>query len=513
MYIMAFPLATVAETNQSAPHFPTARRTWKSHGSCFYYVDDIDGDDTNSGLTFREPWKTLTPINQGVFAAGDHILLRCGGKWTGILFPGGSGVPRKPIVIGQYGYGPKPAINAEGRYLAAVYIRNGDYWDIGSLDIANRAPNPVPKLTGVTIEQEDFGTAHDIRLHDLDIHDVTGSNDKAAGGGSGIYCASSGLKTVTRYDGLVIENCHITHTDRNGITMSAYYRRPEWPLSTGVLIRGNLLEDIGGDGIVPIGCNGCVIEHNTLRGGRMRAQDYAAGIWPWSCDNTIIQFNEVSGMRGTNDGEGFDSDFNCRNSLFQFNYSHDNDGGFMLICDDGGQQSPWNIGNSGTVIRYNISVNDAEHTFCITGPCQNIQIYNNVIYQKKGLNAPIVSAGNWGGGWPEGTSFLNNIFYVEGNSKFDFGGMTGVKFDSNSYWGNINPLPSDINPVLADPKLIEPGSYSVSGYLPRPDSPLISNGKTVAQNSFSDFFGNPLPQGAAINIGAWQGAEKPSEAM
>ena len=67
----------------------------------------------------------------------------------------------------------------------------------------------------------------------------------------------------------------------------------------------------------------------------MRCRDAAAGIWPWDCDDTIIQFNEVSGMKGTVDGQGFDSDFLCRRSLFQYNYSHNNDGGFMLICTPG----------------------------------------------------------------------------------------------------------------------------------------------------------------------------------
>ena len=86
--------------------------------------------------------------------------------------------------------------------------------------------------------------------------------------------------------------------------MGAYYPRPQWPLSTRVVIRGNTLTDIGGDGIVPIGCDGCLIEHNVLRGGRMRAQDYAAGIWPWSCDNTVVQFNDGQRHEGDDGRRG-----------------------------------------------------------------------------------------------------------------------------------------------------------------------------------------------------------------
>ena len=48
-----------------------------------------------------------------------------------------------------------------------------------------------------------------------------------------------------------------------------------------MVIRNNLLEDIGGDGIKIWGSNGALVEHNIIRGGRMRAQDAAAGIWPF----------------------------------------------------------------------------------------------------------------------------------------------------------------------------------------------------------------------------------------
>jgi parallel beta helix pectate lyase-like protein len=118
--------------------------------------------------------------------------------------------------------------------------------------------------------------------------------------------------------------------------MGGNWHRDRWYPSLRVVIRGNLLEDVGGDGIVPLACDGALVEHNILKGGRMRAEDYAAGIWPWSCDNTVVQHNEVSGMKGTRDGEGYDSDYNCRGTLFQYNFSHNNDGGFMLICNNGG---------------------------------------------------------------------------------------------------------------------------------------------------------------------------------
>ncbi len=486
------------------PDWPAPVRTWQSPGQTRYYADSVHGRDTNDGKSAAHPWRTLGRINAGVFAPGDAILLRAGSRWNSFLAPGGSGAAGKPITLKAYGAGPKPSLDAAGLSLATLSLHNGEYWDIGGLDIANRAPAPVPTLCGVKVREDDFGVAHGIRLHALDIHDVRGSNVKSEGGGSGIDCSSGGGKVKTRYDGLTIADCRLTRTDRNGITLGAYYARPEWPLSTHVVIRGNTLLDIGGDGIVPIGCDGCIIEHNTLHGGRMRAEDYAAGIWPWSCDNTVVQFNEVSGMRGTKDGQGYDSDYNCRNTLFQYNFSHDNDGGFMLICDDGGQKPPWNIGNSGTVVRYNISVNDGEHTFNITGPCLNTRIYNNVFYLGAGKTVPFVASGNWGKAWAADTHFVNNIFYAAPGSKsrFDFGGMTGVVFDHNAFWGDLAARPADPAAFLTDPKLTAPGSAKASGYALAPGSPLRHAGASVPASGRRDFWGSPVPSGKPPDVGA-----------
>jgi hypothetical protein len=94
------------------------------------------------------------------------------------------------------------------------------------------------------------------------------------------------------------------------------------------------------------------------------------------------------------------------------------------------------VGNIDTVIRYNISVNDGLHTFNITGPCQNTQICNNVLYVGKKQVVTAVSGGSSGDAWPEDTRFINNIFYVDkgGSAGFDLGGMTTVLFDHNKYW-------------------------------------------------------------------------------
>jgi len=305
---------------------------------------------------------------------------------------------------------------------------------------------------------------------------------------------------------LLIENCYVTRTDRNGICGRSSFtnRDSNWFPSLNVVIRRNRLKDIGGDCIKPWGCDGCLVEYNIVRGGRQRAEDYAAGIWPWSCDNTVIQFNEVSGMKGTKDGQAFDSDYNSRNSLFQYNYSHDNDGGFMLICTP--RIRPGNIGCEGTVIRYNISQNDGTRLFHIGGPVRNTKIYNNVFFVPAERDIAAVLCTDWQG-WAQDTTFANNIFHVEGKVGYDFGYSTNNVFEHNVFYGSHENRPDDPHAILVDPKLVRPGSggnglHTLDGYKLQAGSLCIGRGLMMPAPGKCDFWGTALSKDTRANIGA-----------
>ncbi len=502
-------IVTDPENRPANYPLPTISRSWQSPGDTTYYIDSEAGDDADTGTSPGKAWKTLTKVNRGAFAAADRILLRRGSSWHGALTPGGQGKPGAPIVIAPYGDGEKPRVDAQGKLLATVYLHNVSHLELRDIEIANKGRQRQAKRRGVLVALEDFGTASGIVLSGLYVHDVNGSNVKKDGGGSGIMVTRNGKKTESRYDGLLIENCLLERVDRNGINFSGCWTRDSWYPNLNVVIRGNRLEDFGGDGIVPIGCDGALVEHNVLHKGRQRCgdRDAAAGIWPWSCDNTVVQFNEVSVMKGTTDGQGFDSDWNCRNTLFQYNYSHDNDGGFMLVCNAGHSKMPYNIGNIGTIIRYNISQNDRTRTFHISGPCRDTAIYGNTIYIGPDQDMAILKPGNWGGDWPENTVFSNNIFYVAGKAKFEFKGMRKNVFRNNVFYGDIGNVPAGEGNLTVDPGLVQPGSggkglTSLEGYRLRPDSVCRGAGVPVENAGERDFFGNALKPTTAPDVGA-----------
>ncbi len=470
-----------------------------------YYVDSHNGDDSNSGTSPDQAWKNLERVNAHVFRPGDKLLFKAGLRFTGQLRPQGSGavVDGKPvpITIGKYGEGPRPRIDGEGKVLDTLLLRNVEFWEAQDIEITNLGTNRAPWRTGARIVSDGFGKMRHIHLRNLFVHDVNGDLRKSHEG-CGIYFESRGGKQ-SHFDDLRIEHCHVLRADRNGICQ----RTSSGARSLNIVIRSNLLEDIGGDGIKVWGSNSALIEHNVLRGGRMRCEDYAAGIWPFDSDDTLIQFNEVSGMKGTKDGQGFDADYRCRRSIFQYNYSHDNEGGFMLICAPG-----WSY-NEGTVVRYNISQNDGINTarvFHISG-ARDTLIHNNTIYVGPHQDLPLVLFTEWDGGNASNTVFCNNIFYVDGRVSYEPGKSRHTVFDNNVYWGNHHQPPQDPRAITNRPALVAPGSGghgldSLSGYKLASAAACIL-GRIIPNNGGRDFFGNPVPADAPPCAGAAQWRE------
>lgn len=469
-----------------------------------YHVDSQRGDDSQSGVSVEQAWKTLDRVNAHGFQPEDQLLFKAGSRFTGQLRPLGSGKldgdKAVPIVIGKYGDGPLPRIDGEGKVLDTLRLRNVEFWEVSDLEITNLGTNREPWRTGVRVVADGFGKMRHIHLRHLFVHDVNGDLRKEREG-CGIYFESRG-RDESHFDDLLIEGCHVVRTDRNGICQ----RNGSRARSLRVVIRGNLLEDIGGDGIKLWGSNGGLIERNVLRGGRTRCDDYAAGIWPFDCDDTLVQFNEVSGMIGTKDGQGFDSDYRCRRSVFQYNYSHDNEGGFFLICAPGRSYC------EDTVIRYNISQNDGVNSarvFHISG-ARNTRIYNNTIYVGPKQELPLLVFSDWDRGSAVDTFFYNKLFLVDGRVTYDFGRSTNAVFEGNAFVGNHVQPPKASQAITSAPVSLKPGSggdgfASLSGYRLREAGDCIP-GRIVPDNGGRDFFGNPVPSNQPPCVGAAQPA-------
>ena len=387
-------------------------------GGRTFYLDGEAGNDGAPGSNPQQAWRSITKLNSVIFQPGDRIYFKRGSSFPGQFHPQGSGNASQPVVVDSYGSGALPHIHAYGKAQCSVYLHNVEYWTLRNLQVSNKGTQNQGNRAGVYVHHEDFGVAHGIVLDGLYVHDVNGSLIKKQGAGAGIMVNATSKQRPTYYDGLQISNCSVINTQRNGIHFLAGGSR-QAGLGRNVIVRGNKIQQVPGDCILVIGCDGALVEHNTVSHcTELPAGEAAAGIWPFNSDNTLIQYNEVSGHQAHADGEAFDSDLACVNTVIQYNYSHDNIGGLALICNEGNKSL--GAGNSGTIVRYNVSINDAlrasnSASLRVTGPVEGSKIFNNIfiIPRRAGGDAGTVFKADAWQGVPNNTAIHDNIIVAE----------------------------------------------------------------------------------------------------
>lgn len=488
-----------------------------------YYVDSVGGNDANSGTDINAPWKTLANVNGTTFESGDNILLKAGSVWTGQLQPLGSGDINGQVTVDMYGSGAKPLINAGGINGGAVYLLNQQYWSINNLEISNYGTTNVAKKQGILIKNDCVGTLNSIYVHNCYIHDVNGVMDNyidgKESGGIVFYVTASNTNVPSNWNDLRIENNTISNVVREGILLESFWvNKPQDPNtywsglgnyypSTQVRIASNILERIGGDGIITWAVNGAVVEYNCVKQANNNDLGQGhAGIWPYICENVMFQFNEVCETQTKYDGMAFDFDDSNQNCVYQYNYSHENQGGFLDI-DSGGD-------SNGNIARYNISQNDGclagSRVFTIYGPGnQNDSVYNNTIYV--GRNNPAVFEDDGGGSSGSSINFYNNIFINQGTGAVY--NPAGCVFDHNLFFGN-GYVSSDTHRIVLDPQLAGAGSGtnglgSVAGYKLMTNSPAIGAGVVIPNNGGLDYWGNAVSAAVKPNMGAYNGTGVP----
>ena len=93
-----------------------------------YFVDSHAGDDSASGTSAENAWKTLDRVNHAKFEPGDVVRFRKDGIWRGKLTCQ-SGEEGKPIVYSDYKTGnevfPPRIINSVDLTGGAKWVRVG----------------------------------------------------------------------------------------------------------------------------------------------------------------------------------------------------------------------------------------------------------------------------------------------------------------------------------------------------------------------------------------------------
>lgn len=470
-------------------------------GDTTYYVDSVNGNDSNIGTSTASPWRSLSKVNGITFSPGDKILLKAGSVWNDTqLYPKGSGSSGSPIVIDMYGSGNKPIINANRTAFAGVYLENQEYWEINNLEVTNYVgsygANPTGVYAGIhfRINKVNAVFSHiyvsNCYVHDVDgdIHAWPGTGFGKSYGGISCFVIATDSTDLGRFDDVQIKNNSITRVVKTGIQAAASKTAEALGdpanYTSNVVISGNDISYAAGDGIIISHVNTATVSNNLITYACSRNQNEAsAGAWPWHCTNIVFQGNECAYTQnqGT-DCCAWDFDLGNQNITYQYNYSHNNAGGQLLIM-------PGIAYNA--IFRYNISANEIVNSASTASGGSNTWFYNNICYNDTGRNYA--------------NYVFNNIYYNCYNLSYRTTGT--IVHDYNCYYGGTTF--SEANGVNANPLFSgsAPGDgiSSCSGLTLQASSPCINAGIGIGSNGGNDFFGNTLYTGSP-DIGAYESA-------
>lgn len=471
-----------------------------------YYVDSLGGDDSNSGLEVSKPVQSLSKV--------ESIIKNSDGTPTRILFKSGTSYSETfnvtsihatkdcPLLISSYG----EENNGYATFTASPYCINlsGSNVRISNLEISNKdAQRGINVYTSVAGACENIvlenNYIHDINFDfenglpaayqgkgltpkDVDISEISTSsitpNSRYIYQCAGIYLNASTAKIIgpSWFENIYISNNRFERVSRVGVFFdSQWVKRPgvDWGYNTyisdekgwypakNVNIENNYLNYIGGDGVVVLGADGGVMEYNTCYNAQYlgRGAFYSAGLWCHSTINYVIQYNEAAYthlVNGSGDGEGFDIDISCKNITFQYNYSHHNDGGGILLCTNSNVMTIYH--DDGTpvrdedglphrekryiwgpvTIRNNVFADNGGTVFETSDALKDLSIYNNTIVMPGASgDEKLISHGSFANNvLCTGLSFRNNIVYMREKRTIDSGisHFADPIFDNNLFY-------------------------------------------------------------------------------
>lgn len=115
------PVGPSLTTNQTSCTNPS--------GGTIYYVDAVNGNDSNNGTSVSTAWKTITKVNNSMSSinAGMTLCFKRGQTHRGKLSFIKSGTSTSPIIIDAYGTGSAPVIS--GNVLVTNWTQHsGNIW-------------------------------------------------------------------------------------------------------------------------------------------------------------------------------------------------------------------------------------------------------------------------------------------------------------------------------------------------------------------------------------------------
>jgi len=459
----AYPSTTYSYTvsaydgagNQGSQSSPALAITPAAPRGQTYYVSKT-GDDANPG-TQAQPWRTIQKAADTV-TTGDTVYVNAGI------------------------YDEKVFIRASGNPGAMIsFIANGNVKSYGFHIVADYV-----RIKGFNITSVDSGwttTAYGIFVR---------GNYCIIEDNYIYYCPNSGICTATASHGCIIRNNKLQRNtlagmeidgtnhliENNEIWDTIVYHTPTQSMLTqdsngafyhgsGHIFRGNYIHNITFTHPEAQGYHPHIDAFQTFSGAQNVLFEKNLIVMPEYVDepgnslagwmlaratNITIRNNIVVIHRGTETGGGGCSHLKVMNNVFvgSLNYTGGWPGGVML------ERAP------NSIVRNNIIFNQVNQAIYLTGTTfDGLDIGNNLVYNSDGSTPSAYTYTNW----------------------------------SSDLWG--------VNPLFVDP---DNGDYHLQA-----GSPAIDAGYDLTGMVTDDYEGNPRPQGAGYDIGAYETSSGPPQ--
>lgn len=233
-----------------------------------YYVNNVSGNDGNSGVTTSSPWKTIAKVNKSSFLPGDSILFAAGSIWQEQLNPPSDGAAGNPITFGAYGTGAKPIIDGNNSLQYNIYW-NKNYITVDGLHLTRAANCNISQYS----RQADYGVVQNTLFE--------------YAYGMGIYAGASATSTAKNW---IIRN----NVFQNAVNGSPAKHDIYIKWATGWLIEKNRFTDKRASAVNLNGSSNCIVRYNYSSGHVAQFvqfyQDTAGG-----SKNNQIYYNVVNG--------------------------------------------------------------------------------------------------------------------------------------------------------------------------------------------------------------------------
>ena len=467
-----FVLATVLMAGVSA-----------NGGTTNYYVDSVNGSDTNDGLSASTAWASLAKVSESSFQPGDSILFKRGCVFVGFAGLYGSGTAENPITVDAYGEGDDPLLTTleEQTVLAVVDESN---WVIKNIEIT------APNGNGILVRFE-TKIVKNFLIENVTIHDIRNhpSTSYFSGSNAALRLMGSAAAPGAHLENIQVNNCEIYDVGYGIFTGCNYPNTPATPYNKNILVENCSLHDMFDDAFIMSDTDGIILRNSSIINTTQSNGLYAtAPVWLWGVTNGLVENCEFAGSKNTRDGMTVDFDDHTDNSLYQYVYSHDNVR-FMQNCP-----SLTDLGHN--TVRYCLSVND--NVIDSAGGFQNspeidFKFYNNTL----------VNSGNYQFKNYDRAVIKNNIFYMKSFKFVMYDFSRKYDLSNNCYYNTFHPildlLSKDANPLFVGKDWSDKNSFVL-----QPGSPCYKTGIQVEENMGTrDFYGNPL--GSRHSIGCFDG--------